>query len=124
MAFAVDNVLAAVALVGPPPAGWPKDALHPKLWVILTGGMLGVILTRFAARACVTLVARFPRLEPCAYLIVLLVAGKLILEWEGTDFHDKSGWPFWVFWMVLLGCLGVAFVPYGDSKRPGLRTED
>jgi YkoY family integral membrane protein len=111
MAFAVDNVLAAVALVGPPPAGLAAGQLHPKLWVILTGGMLGVILTRFAAAACLKLLRRFPRLDACAYWIVLLVACKLGLEWMGMDFHDSREAPMWVFWGLLAICLGVGFVP-------------
>ena len=49
VAFAVDSILAAIALVGPPPKEHAADAIHPKLWVIITGGMIGVILMRFAA---------------------------------------------------------------------------
>ena len=50
LAFAVDSILAAVALVGPAPAS-ASAAVHPKFWVIAIGGMLGVILMRFAAAA-------------------------------------------------------------------------
>jgi YkoY family integral membrane protein len=49
IAFAVDSILAAIALVGSPPADHPPDAPHPKLWVVILGGLLGVILMRFAA---------------------------------------------------------------------------
>ncbi len=43
IAFAVDSILAAIALVGPPPevAEGEKVGLHPKLWVVVTGGMIG-----------------------------------------------------------------------------------
>src|SRR5450631_1791329 len=41
LAFAVDSILAAIALVGPPPKGTPAGAIHPKLWVVIVGGMLG-----------------------------------------------------------------------------------
>jgi YkoY family integral membrane protein len=114
LAFAVDSILAAVALVGPPPPGWPADRLHPKFWVIVTGGMLGVILTRFAAAGCMKLIKAFPRLETCAYLIVLLVAGKLLMEWKyrsGFNFHDPRHAPFWVFWGGVAGCLIVGLIP-------------
>src|SRR5690242_17104477 len=43
LAFAVDSILAAVALVGPAPTG-SSSSIHPKFWVIATGGMLGIIL--------------------------------------------------------------------------------
>ena len=42
IAFAVDSILAAIALVGRAPAD--HEGVHPKLWVIITGGILGVIL--------------------------------------------------------------------------------
>jgi predicted tellurium resistance membrane protein TerC len=84
--------------------------IHPKFWVILTGGMLGVILMRFGASQCLKLVRRFPRLEACAYLIVLLVAAKLGLEWMGWDLEDSHAAPFWVFWCVLAACVAGGFV--------------
>jgi YkoY family integral membrane protein len=113
LAFAVDNVLAAVALVGAAPAG----AIHPKLWVIFTGGMMGVILTRFAAAACLNLVRRFPRLETSAYGIMLLVACKLGLEWQNVDFSSGHA-PFWVFWALLAAILGYGFVPGRSAPLP------
>jgi len=120
IAFAVDNILAAVALVGEPPPGWPKGAIHPKFWVILSGGMLGVVLTRFSAAACLKLLRRFPRMESSAYLIVLLVALKLILEWafsnRGLDFEDVGQPACWVFWSVLVICIGVGLAP-GRERR-------
>ena len=53
LAFAVDSILAAVALVGPArqalsaPASqaWVAGYQHPKLWVIVAGGMIGVVAT-------------------------------------------------------------------------------
>jgi YkoY family integral membrane protein len=42
IAFAVDSILAAIALVGGPPPGHSAELAHPKLWVVITGGMLGV----------------------------------------------------------------------------------
>ena len=47
IAFAVDSILAAIALVGSAPPG--TEGPHPKYWVVITGGMIGVILMRVAA---------------------------------------------------------------------------
>jgi predicted tellurium resistance membrane protein TerC len=69
------------------------------------------VWTRFAAAACLKLLRRFGRLDACAYCIVLLVALKLGLEWMGMNFHDAHEAPAWVFWILLLICLGVGFVP-------------
>ena len=37
IAFAVDSILAAIALIGTPPAGAKH---HPKLWVVFVGALL------------------------------------------------------------------------------------
>jgi YkoY family integral membrane protein len=116
--FAVDNILAAVALVGPPPGGWRGRDVHPKLWVIMTGGMLGVVLTRFAAGGMARALRTFPRFQMGAYLIVLLVGLRLMVEWTApsADFQDPGQPAFWVFWILLAGCLGMGLLP----KRSGI----
>jgi YkoY family integral membrane protein len=117
VAFAIDSILAAIALVGPPPVDWPVGALHPKLWVVLTGEMLGVILMRFAAVVFIRLLEKFPRFEVSAYLLVLVIGLKLIADWwfnaytERLDFHDPSSVAFWIFWVLMIVCLGIGFLP-------------
>lgn len=119
VAFAVDSILAAVALVGPPPPENPIGAIHPKLWVILTGGMLGVILMRFAAAVFIHLLTRFPRLNGSAYLLVLLIGLKLTIDWAANspanphriDFQNPASVPFWIFWLFMLLTLGAGFLP-------------
>ncbi len=109
IAFAVDSILAAIALVGPPPSGHPTDAVHPKLWVIITGGILGVILMRFAAVIFIRLLERFPRFESTAYWLVFLIGLKLLIDWgfntdanpHRVDFHNFHEAPFWIFWIAL-----------------------
>jgi len=114
MAFAVDSVLAAVALVGPPPAGSASE-IHPKLWVIVVGGMMGVILMRFAAAGISKLLDRLPRLHLSAYLLVLLIGLKLLIDWavndsqhpHRIDFGDPARIWLWIFWGCALLCLVV-----------------
>ena len=90
IAFSVDSILAAVAV-------------SSEWWVVFTGGILGIIMMRFAAGAFISLLNRFPKLEQTAYLLVGLVGAKLILEgWWKVDFH--SGTPFWIFW----GCMAIS----------------
>lgn len=89
IAFAVDSILAAIAMVGSPPKGTPPDAFHPKLWVVILGGLLGLILMRFAARIFITLLERFPRFEVSAYLLVIVIGLKLLADW-GVN----SDWSF------------------------------
>ncbi len=95
IAFAVDSILAAMALVGNPPSGTPKDAVHPKLWVVIVGGLLGLILMRFAAAIFIRLLERFPRFEVSAYLLVLIIGLKLLADW-GLNSDWSMRHPAWL----------------------------
>lgn len=124
LAFAVDSILAAIALVGSPPADHPTDAYHPKLWVVLAGGFLGVALMRVAAMIFIRLLQRFPRFEISAYLLVIVIGSKLLADWtfnsaehpHRLDFHDMSRPEFWTFWVLMLVCFCIGFLP-GRGKK-------
>ncbi len=65
--FSVDSIAAAVAL-------------SKKMWVLILGGLLGILAMRFAAQGFVHLLQRFPRLEGCAFAAVAVIGCKLLLE--------------------------------------------
>ncbi len=117
VAFAVDSILAAIALVGSAPPG--TTGPHPKLWVIFTGGVLGVLLMRVAAMAFVRLLERFPRLETSAYLLVAVIGAKLLADWglntpehpELLDFQSPSSPLFQIFWGLMTFVFFAGFVP-------------
>jgi YkoY family integral membrane protein len=120
IAFAVDSILAAIALVGRAPEGTPSGSIHPKLWVVVTGGMLGVILMRFAAQVFILLLDKFPRLESAAYLLVMVIGLKLLVDWAAhtywpdshlIDFHSTASPAFWTFWVLMAVCFAVGFIP-------------
>jgi YkoY family integral membrane protein len=125
IAFAVDSILAAIALVGPAPPGHAEDAMHPKLWVIITGGILGVILMRFAAVIFIRLLERFPRFETAAYLLVAVIGAKLLVDWgfntkddpHRINFHDVHHPEFWIFWITMILCFLVGFLPTNKKSR-------
>ena len=101
IAFAVDSILAAVALT-------------PKFWLVFTGGILGVILMRFAAGVFLNLLKRFPKFESTAYLLILLIGFKVILEGmhiPSIDFHSIENPAFWIFWCLMLVCILYGFKP-------------
>jgi len=87
IAFAVDSILAAIALIGPPP---PAAPFHPKLWVVFAGALLGMVALRFAAGLVIKLLEKFPRFEIAAYLLVLVIGLKLLADWGFNS--DWSGW--------------------------------
>jgi len=65
--FAVDSILVAVAMSN-------------KLWVIITGGILGVIAMRLVIGQLLALVNRYPALVDGAFVIIAWVGIKLVLE--------------------------------------------
>lgn len=92
LAFAVDSILAAVAMTN-------------KYWVIITGGLMGTVMMRYAARMMITLLNRFPRMESTAFLLVGIIGIKLgieALDFPGVDFHDKTGPWFWGLWISMI----------------------
>ena len=157
IAFAVDSILAAIALVGSPPKDTPADAFHPKLWVVIVGGFLGVILMRFAATIFIKLLEKFPRFETSAYLLVIVIGMKLLLDWlfnsdwttwGGTwnhdlavnylewlktnwislpaesyehphllDFHDLRRPECITFWLLMLVCFFLGFIPKRGKQK-------
>ena len=132
IAFAIDSILAALAFI-PPSAVTP----NPKLWVVVAGGMIGVILMRFAAVVFIKLLERFPRFETSAYLLVIVIGLKLCLdwyfnrrpadvppgvEWHGPlDFHSVRSPAFWGFWIMMAVCFAIGFIPKKD-KEPAAAT--
>jgi predicted tellurium resistance membrane protein TerC len=62
--FAVDSILVAVAM-------------SPKLWVIITGGLLGIVAMRLVIGQLLVLVQRYPALVDGAFVIIGWVALKL-----------------------------------------------
>lgn len=80
MAFAVDSILAAVALAVTLPASglFTIGSLDgAQFIVIFAGGMIGVIIMRFAANMFVNLLNKRPGLEVAAFVIVGWVGLKL-----------------------------------------------
>lgn len=95
IAFSVDSILAAVAIT-------------QKYWMVLTGGILGIIMMRYAATVFIKLLQRFPRLEDTAYLLVLVIGLKLSvqgLELPYINFHDSNNAASWLFWGSMVACI-------------------
>lgn len=96
LAFAVDSILAAVALaVALPPLGlFHIGSLDGgQFLVIFTGGMIGVIIMRFAANKFVDLLQKRPGLEVAAFVIVGWVGVKLamlVLSHEDIQFIPET----------------------------------
>ena len=102
IAFAMDSILAAVALT------------H-QYSLIVVGGLIGTFIMRFAAMACIKLLKKYPRLETSAYLLITVIGSKVVLEGfqlNGVDFHSPSNPWFWIQWVSM-----AFFVVLGFVKR-------
>lgn len=118
LAFAVDSILAAVALaVALPPTGWPEIGSldGAQFTVVFAGGMIGLIIMRFAANIFVELLNKRPGLEVAAFLIVGWVGVKLSLI---VLAHDDIGlipheFPHSTTWKMLFYAVLVAIAVIG-----------
>lgn len=82
IAFAVDSILAAVAIaMSLPPTGLGHigGMDSGRFLVVLLGGLAGVVLMRFAATIFVKLLDKRPKLEKAAFLLVGWVGIKLVV---------------------------------------------
>lgn len=112
IAFAIDSILAALALaVSLPSTNLPKIGGMDggQFIVVFLGGLIGVIIMRFAATMFVKLLESRPGLEIAAFAIVGWVGVKLAVhtlahEKVGVishDFAESTGWKL-TFYAVLI----------------------
>lgn len=93
IAFAVDSVLAGITFIN-------ND--QRKVWVVLFGAVIGIVLLRFAAGAFVRILDRYPVLDHVAYALVAWVGVKLAFLAGNAYSSSIPHLPQWLFWSVLL----------------------
>ena len=93
--FALDSILAAVGL-------------SSELWVVLSGGILGIIMMRLVIGQLLVVVQRYPLLVDGAFVIIAWVGIKLVIE-----FLHSAG--FIAFEIPRWASLGLVVVIFGIS---------
>jgi YkoY family integral membrane protein len=93
--FAVDSILVAVAM-------------SPKRWVILTGGILGIVMMRMVIGQLLALVERFPVLVDGAFVIIAWVGIKLLIEYGHTEGYVHFEVPKFISLGVIVVIFGAA----------------
>ncbi|WP_431029296.1 TerC family protein [Lysinibacillus sp. LZ02] len=112
IAFAIDSMLAAVAIAMTLPHIGNVDIggiNAGPFTVMFLGGFVGLIIMRFAAQWFVKVLADYPSLETAAFLIVGWVGVKLAVLALGHEnlaiidphFPHSTTWKI-IFWVVLL----------------------
>ena len=128
IAFAIDSMLAALAIA----VTLPKVGIHfggmdlGQFIVMFLGGMIGVILMRFAATWFVELLNKYPGLEGAAFAIVGWVGIKLIIMVLAHPdigvlpeaFPHSALWQT-IFWVVLVGLVLIGWLTsaIGNKKK-------
>jgi YkoY family integral membrane protein len=103
IAFSVDSILVAVAM-------------SPKRWVVLSGGLLGIVAMRVVISRLLAIVRRYPAIVDGAFVIIALVGTKLLLEYAAAMGWIEFEVPKW----VSLGSIAVTFlIAYLYARRQG-----
>ncbi|ALN75990.2 MULTISPECIES: TerC family protein [Staphylococcus] len=119
IAFAIDSMLAALAIA----VTLPKLGVHfggmdaGQFGVMFLGGLIGVILMRYAATVFVELLNKYPGLEGAAFAIVGWVGIKLVvlvlahkdIAVIPHDFPHSTLWQI-IFWVVMIGLVVIGWL--------------
>jgi YkoY family integral membrane protein len=95
--FAIDSILVAVAM-------------SPKRWVILTGGILGIVMMRLVIGQLLSLVERYPTLVDGAFIIIGWVGLKLLIEYLHTEGYVGFQVPKWLSLGLIVLIFGLALM--------------
>src|SRR5205823_9018312 len=106
--FAIDSILVAVAM-------------SPKLWVILTGGIAGIIMMRVVIGQLLSIVERYPPLVDGAFFIIAWVGVKLLIEYlHGAGYIGFEA-PRWLSLGLIVVIFAISFL-YAQRQERKTRT--
>jgi YkoY family integral membrane protein len=103
IAFSVDSILVAVAM-------------SSKTWVVLAGGLIGIVAMRVVISQLLVIVRRYPTLVDGAFIIIAIVGAKLLIEYAAAMNWIHFEMPKW----LSIGVIVVVFlVAYAIARRKG-----
>jgi YkoY family integral membrane protein len=106
--FAIDSILVAVAM-------------SSKTWVIITGGIFGIITMRLVIGQLLTMVRRYPALVDGAFIIIAWVGVKLLIEYLHLEGHIHFQVNKWMsFGLIVL----IFLASYLYARRQGPMPDD
>jgi len=110
LAFSIDSILVAVAV-------------SPKRWVVLSGGIIGIVAMRLVVGQLIALIERFPTLVDAAFLVIAWVGTKLILDYLHAAGYVHVEIPQWVSLGLIVVILALALVHAHRKERLQGRTD-
>ena len=109
LVFAVDSILVAVAM-------------SPKTWVVITGGILGIIAMRLVIGKLLALIQKYPALVDGAFVIIAWVGIKLLLEFAHQQGLVHFEIPKWLALGLIVVIFAIAF--FYARKHPHVEIEE
>jgi len=106
LVFSLDNVVTAVSL-------------SDKLWVVMLGVAIGILMMRFAAGLFSYAVQKEPILKTAAYILILNIGIELLLEEFGI--FEFADWQRFAISLITVGlCLAYAHIKPLHKLRPAI----
>jgi YkoY family integral membrane protein len=109
--FAIDSILVAVAM-------------SPKMWVILTGGILGILTMRLVIGQLLSLVQRYPPLVDGAFIIIAWVGVKLLVEYLHAEGYIGLEIPKWLSLGLIVVIFSVALLYARQQEKRRVTAAD
>lgn len=97
IAFSVDSILAAFAI-------------SDQVWVLLLGGMLGIVMMRTIAGVFLALIERVPELETTAFILIAIIALKMFAGVFGVHISHE------IFFVILIVAFLLTFIVHKMNK--------
>ena len=104
LAFSIDSILVAVAM-------------SPKKWVVITGGVLGIVALRLVVGQLLIIIQKYPALVDGAFIIIAWVGVKLITEYFHTIGVLHFEIPRWLSIGLIILIFVVSFI-YARRRGP------
>jgi YkoY family integral membrane protein len=108
--FAIDSILVAVAMSN-------------KTWVIVSGGVLGIIMMRLVIGQLLTLVRRYPPLVDGAFIIIAWVGIKLLVEYLNSAGYISLHIDKWFSFGLIIAIFAMSYM-YARKQGPVEDTDD
>lgn len=104
ISFSVDSILAAFAI-------------SSEVWVLLLGGMLGILMMRMVAGVFLKLLEAVPEMEYTAFILIAIIAVKMALT--VVDIHISH----YAFFGILIVAFGLTFVVHKRNVSKAAKEE-
>lgn len=99
LAFSADSILAAFAV-------------SEEVWILLIGGMLGILMMRTVAGFFLLLIEKVPELETTAFILIAIISLKMFASVFGYQLHH-----FAFFGILLLAFVGTFVIHYLNERK-------